>query len=292
MSVRLVIWTEPPVRSHLTNIFLGLACLVMGGLTGCATFHRSADLAACATPQPQIERGKPHACLDGVGWVIGIPGKVLLWNCRVDNHHISEKTEAEIEQYLACTGLPDTKVRLNQYDPRGEWQRLRSNDQIAPGWRYTAGVWHWLGYTILPGRVFGGDWYNPYTNTVNVYSDVPSIAIEETAYAVDVAGRKHPGTYAFVQGLPLVNMWHHTIATDRAIAYEQTTGDAEGLKEAYQVLYPRYGLLAGQGTGYFLGATALFEVGGALAGHAAGRYEGSRISLPEPESTVTAIFAD
>ena len=40
-------------------------------------------------------------------------------------------------------------------------------------------------YTIFPGRVFGGDRYNPFTNTINLYSDHPSIALHEAAHAKD-----------------------------------------------------------------------------------------------------------
>lgn len=39
------------------------------------------------------------------------------------------------------------------------------------GWRYSIGMLSWLQYTLLPGRLFGGDHYNPYSNTISLYSD-------------------------------------------------------------------------------------------------------------------------
>ena len=46
----------------------------------------------------QIERGQPRPTLDGIGWVFGIPSKIVLWDRRVDNHSLSPETEAAIAQ--------------------------------------------------------------------------------------------------------------------------------------------------------------------------------------------------
>src|SRR6478609_1055460 len=123
----------------------------------------------------QIERGQRRPVLDGVGWVLGIPSKIVLWDRRVDNHSVSSETEVAIAEYLAVNDLTSVKLRLNQYAPRDEWRRLVANKAVGPGWRYTFGAIEWVGDAIFPGRVFGGDNYNPYTNTMNIYSDVPAI---------------------------------------------------------------------------------------------------------------------
>ena len=72
-------------------------------------------------------------------------------------------------------------ARINQYDPIDEFSRLRTNKTVAPGWRYTLGTVSVIGYTLVPGRIIGLDQYNPYTNSVYVYSDVPALAVEATA---------------------------------------------------------------------------------------------------------------
>jgi hypothetical protein len=231
-----------------------------------------------ASDSPQIEVGKDRPVVDGIGWVVGIPNKIILWNHKVDNHNVSPETREKIDQHLSYYGLHDTKVRINQYDPAGEWQRLRDNQHMHPGWKYTMGSLHTLGYTIFPGRIFGNDQYNPYTNTVNIYSDVPSIGMTETAYAYDVQTRNNPGLYSFSQDIPLLDMWHHDLSTDRTITHLEKYGTAEELKEAYHVLYPRYGVNLGGGVGSYVGASGIFELGGALAGHAYGRYESSQVN--------------
>ena len=57
-----------------------------------------------------------------VGWIFGIPSKIILWNSRIDNHDISPETEAAIAEYMAANELWDVKVRLNQYAPLDEWR--------------------------------------------------------------------------------------------------------------------------------------------------------------------------
>ena len=74
---------------------------------------------------PQFEYGQPHKVIDGVGWVFGIPKKIILWDRRAVNHCVSAETQQNLAQYLNANGLVSTKVRINQYDPFGEWHRLR-----------------------------------------------------------------------------------------------------------------------------------------------------------------------
>lgn len=269
---------------------LGLVLSI--ALCGCTAtgIRHVTSCTPCDLPD-QIERGRPHQGLDAVGWVVGVPEKILLWNSRVNNHQISPQTEEQLRTYLASQGLVDVKVRLNQYAPREEWRRLRENNRIGAGWRYTIGTVSLLGYTLIPGRVFGGDWYNPYTNTVNVYSDVPAIGMEEASYAWDVGQRRYPGTYAFFQGFPILNMWHHSLATSKTLDYLEHSGTPGQVREAYHVLYPRYGMLAGNAVSGVVGAGTIpsaIELGGLVVGHAAGRYQGSRVEVAGESSRDSA----
>ena len=150
----------------------------------------------------QFEHGRPNKVIDGVGWFFGIPPRIALWNWGVENHNVSPATEQRLQEYIAANELHDVKVRINQYDPGGEWRRLVDNKRVAPGWRYTVGALSTLGYTLFPGRLFGNDGYNPYTDTGDVFSDVPSLPMHAAGYAKDVHTRTYPGTYAFGQLFP------------------------------------------------------------------------------------------
>src|SRR5437660_673698 len=59
---------------------------------------------------PQICEGRPNKVIDCTGWVLGIPGKILLFDRRVNNHAVSPDTTAAVANYLAQNQLPDVCV--------------------------------------------------------------------------------------------------------------------------------------------------------------------------------------
>lgn len=229
-----------------------------------------------ATRTAPIERGKRRPVLDGAGWVFGIPSKIILWDRRVENHAVSAETEASIRRYLDENDLDHVKVRINQYAPLADWQRLRANKTVGWGYRYTLGALSVAGEAILPGRLFGGDHYNPFTGTIHLYSDVPAIALHEGGHAKDFTRRSLPGTYALVTALPFGSLWPEAIATGDAIAYARQQRDVELERESYRILFPAYGTYVGGSIGDYAAPVALpIYVGAIAAGHAVGRVQAS-----------------
>jgi hypothetical protein len=240
---------------------------------------------------PQIQRGEPRKVIDAIGWVVGIPSKIILWNRRVENHNISSQTEEELAEYLAVNGLDTVRVRLNQYRPGEDWRRLVHNNSVGAGWRYTFGTISVLGETIFPGRVFGGDHYNPFTNTIHLYSDVPAIALHEGGHAKDFARRKWKGTYAAVYILPLVPLYHESIASRDVIAYLETMGSTQQKADASRMLYPAYGTYVGSAAGeFFPGLSTPLYVGGVIGGHVWGRINANRIEFDATPPVTDRIF--
>lgn len=270
------------IAQPLKVAFWVFACLTVGLAEPCesqeptqprevvpTSYQDNAGGDNCAAACVDVEVGSRAPMIDGVGWVLGIPRKVLLWDRRADNHNVSDQTVGEVAQYIDERGLNDVKVRVNQYDPVGEWKRLVGNKRVGAGWRYTVGAVSTIGYTILPGRLFGIDKYNPYTNTLSVYSDAPALALAEAAYAKDVHERELPGTYATVQGLPLVSMWHETLATGEVMEYVAIRGSNDDHKTMRRQLYARYGMeLGGAISGVLPDGGTIFPVLGAAGGHA------------------------
>ena len=244
-----------------------------------------------------LERGEPRPVLDAVGWVFGIPGKLLLWNRKVDNHHISSETEATLVEYLQTNQLDYVKVRINQYRPWDDMRRLTKNRSVAWPWRYTLGTLSVLGETIVPGRVFGGDHFNPYTNTIHLYSDLPVIALHEAAHAKDFSRRQYPGTYAALYAIPIVPLYHESVASSDVMEYVASMGDPELQRQAHHVLYPAYGTYVGGAAGsLFPPASLPIYYASVAGGHLAGRLESRRISATptnrthnEFESTVPTV---
>jgi hypothetical protein len=206
--------------------------------------------------EAQVERGRRAPVIDAVGWVIGIPSKVVMLDHRVNNHDVSPETEAAIHEYLAANDPDKVKVRVNEYDPGGEWGRLVRNKSVGWPLRYTFGTLSCLGYTLLPGRVFGGDRYNPFTNTINIYSDVPALALYEGGHAKDFAQKEYKGLYAVAHGIPVVGMWHGAQASADAIGYLQANGTTEQIKEGYRSMRPAYAIDMSNSLSGLTGASA------------------------------------
>lgn len=283
-------------RSFLGSRSWLVIAMVLSGLSGCATtpyrfgaaqwYRTSPELEATTASQP-IERGRPNKVLDTFGWVWGIPNKIILWDRRIENHRIGPQTEAAVADYLAKNELSSVKVRLNQYHPGDDWRRLAANDSVGAGWRYTLGALSVLGETVLPGRVFGGDHYNPFTNTIHIYSDVPAVAVHEAGHSKDFAQREWKGTYAAVYLIPGVPLYHEAKATNDALGYLLTESDEQTQKDAYEILYPAYGTYVGGALGGMVGGNIPYAVA-VLSGHAFGRMKSSQLAsgtLPESQLT-------
>jgi len=245
-------------RYNLSPVVLLL--LLLAG--GCATVpyqygvaRESAEVPYPEAAETQIDRGRPVPFLDGAGhYVISLPTKLLLLDWEADSHQFSPENEALLAGYLADNHLSEVKVRVNQYAPGGEWLRLIHNREMPGFFKYTAGAIATAYYTILPGRFFagliGGDEYNPYTNTINLYSDDPAIALHEAGHAKDFSSKSRGfrGWYAVMGILPLVPLWHEAQATGGAIGYTIEKQKSEEQKDSYKVLYPAYSTyIAGEG---------------------------------------------
>ena len=235
------------------------ACLT----TGCATVPYVGQ-----GPHPQIERGTPFFPLDAIGNILSLPAKLLLWNWKVDNHTVSKETERVLVEYLQyrAEDLGDLKVRINQWAPVGELKRLWANKRVAWPYRLLLGFPITLAFeVVLPGRLLGGDHYNPYTNTVHLYSDLPPVSAHETGHAFDFSKQRYPGTYAALRFLPLTDLYQEFKATDEAIAYFIHLGDRQNELSSYKILYPAFGTYVGR---YFTAPYGLIFV---VIGHLHGR---------------------
>lgn len=244
-------------------------------LTGCATTPPYVGQG----PYPQIRRGRPNALVDGLGNVLGIPAKIVLWSWKVNNHDISAHTEQFLVDYLEATSpfpaLDEARFRINEYAPIDELKRLVHNHHVAWPYRLLLGLPLTLIFEVLlPGRLLGGDHYNPFTNSVHLYSDDGAIALHEAGHAHDTAQQRFKGTYATLRLLPGVDLFQEYVATDKAITYFIAEGDRTAELHAYTILYPAYGTYLGSYLlpfGNFLGA-AVGHVWGRLKARSRRRY--------------------
>ncbi|MCA9012888.1 MAG: hypothetical protein KDB01_24220 [Planctomycetaceae bacterium] len=284
---------EERMRIAATKVILLTVSAVCPLLAGCISDHawtrRSSvapgsltDSSPSASSAMDLHFGQPNKLVDSAGWIVGIPRKVLLWDRRVDNHDVGDETTETMASFARLHELEGVCIRVNQYDPLGEFSRLRTNQSVAPGWRYTFGTMRLISYTLAPGRVFGGDQYNPYTNSVYIYSDVPALAVEAAAYAKDVQSRSLPGTYAAVNELPFVSIWHETVNVRDAAAFMKTHGTDQQRTDGLRVLHANYGSTLAVATG----AGPVAQVGAAVAGQLTGRFHASRHTAAASKSAM------
>ncbi|HNR93224.1 MAG TPA: hypothetical protein PKM67_06565 [Kiritimatiellia bacterium] len=267
-------------------------------LSGCATtpYHFGAVYDYHPAPplsehEQQIERGKPNRFLDACDWIWpgSLLGKLILWNRKVDSHQVSQETEDTLRSYLAANHLDSVKVRINQYHPGAELSRTLGNKSVGFGWRYTIGLLGWLQYTILPQRFFGGDNYNPYSNTLNIYSDIPAVTVHEGGHSKDFAEKKLKGTYAFIYVIPFVNLWHEAQASNDALSYAQET-DHELQRGGYKILYPAYATYIASDISYFTSPVLSYPLMAVcvVPAHIAGRIKAHGVTDEELSPPETA----
>ncbi|TGK21987.1 hypothetical protein EHO61_01770 [Leptospira fluminis] len=209
---------------------------------------------------PQFEEGRPVDFLDSLGNIFGVLSKIVIGDKRMSNHRISEETKRFLKEYIRDNNLKDVKVRFNQYSPGGDFMRLWRSKNVNPLLKWTFGLLTWVLELAFPERLLancgipyicGGDHYNPYTNTIHIYSDLPAAAVHEGGHAKDFSLRKFRSWYTASYMIPILGTFYpEARASDDAIRYFRYRCDLATQLHAYHVLYPAYGSYVG---GQFIG---------------------------------------
>jgi hypothetical protein len=243
--------------------------------------HYRSQQAELTEADAQLERGRPLAPLDLLNhWVLSLPTKLLLLNWHLLDHRLEPEGEAILRHYLELNGLREVKVRHNQYAPLDELSRLARNSDVGWPYRYTLGLVTWLRYTLFPDRLFagvpligGGDHFNPFTNTIHVYSSDVAVLIHEAGHAKDYLEHDSRGTsFALARLVPVVDLLQEARASSDAIQYLQCIREMDHELHAYRALIPAYSTYI---AGYFEGGL-IVTLPIVAAGHVSGRLQAWR----------------
>ncbi len=181
-------------------------------------------------------------------------------------------TVATAVDYLSKNGLYDVKVRVSQYDPVGDWHRLGNNRRIAAPVRYSLGAMSVLKETMLPGLLTGRDLYNPYTNTINLNSDRPALAVEQAAYAKDIRSRKRPELYLLAQKIPGGELSKIVRPKQDVVNYFAKYGSPIQQRQARSILVPKLFSEIGGEIGDFIPSSGpVFSIAGRVVGNVVAR---------------------
>lgn len=197
--------------------------------------------------------------------LLASPIKLLLWNRHFGTHNISPETEAVLADFIRRNELRGVKVRINQFAPVNDMRRLFTYHEVGLLYRII-GIPTTL-ITSLTGRLLGGlvfsDFFNPFNNTMNIYSNDIAIALHEAGHVKDHEKQRWKGTYALLRSFPGVDIAQELIATHEAFDYLELYGSDKEKIRAPRVLYPAFGTYAG---GY-LSFVPFAWVGALLGGH-------------------------
>ncbi|MBI4550485.1 MAG: hypothetical protein HY714_06130 [Candidatus Omnitrophica bacterium] len=247
--------------------------LIFSLIAGCAHGPAGRELPvrppAPEDVKPDIERGAPVPPLDYLASFLAFPIKLLLWNRHYATHRISPETEAVLADFVRRNDLGEVKVRLNQCAPFQEVGRIFRNHEM--GWPYRILAVPFTFITAATGRLLAGilfsDYFDPFSNTIHVFSDDAAIALHEGGHAKDFKKQHWKGTYALVRSFPGVDLAQEMIATQEALEYLEFHGTDEQRIRAPKVLYPAFGTYAG---GY-LTIVPFAWIGALAGGHVYGR---------------------
>ena len=187
-------------------------------------------------PAPLI--GEDHRVMDGIRDALDWPYRVIAHKPRPSSYSPTEAQQETIQRYLAENDLEDVQVEFHYYSPRHRWKRLRENQGVAPGWKYSFGLLSLAGYTVFPGRVFASTAYDPYSNCLQVNNNRAYESLEEAAEAKVAHRQKYPGTFFSVVGsIPVVNIYPQLLASGDIVEYARHRRDWPLEKKAIEGYY-------------------------------------------------------
>lgn len=211
-----------------------------------------------------INVGGQYAPIEITRNFLTIPEKIILLNKNYSSGNISKETIDKVEKYLEENQLWDVAVSVNEYDPKFLLERTLNNPNISNLSKYTMGILSVLVMTMLCPKLTGrvGDCYNPWANSIHLFSDDLSIALHECGHAKDFSQRENPGLYSSLSMIPFIGpfqtLYKEYQANKNVYHYlHSEKKDSDALKQACITLTPAY-------TAYISGALAYFAKRGGI----------------------------
>ena len=212
------------------------------------------------------------------------------WNKALEP--LSPTTIKIMNDYLEDNELEALNIEFQIETPKNDWDRLEANAAINPLIKYSLGSLDWLSNAITKPSFWGRNYYDPYTNTMNINSNNTIEIMAEMSYAKIIQRQSCPGLYALGSKLPFISIFAQKQKTNEMIAYAKLKQDWELEKATIRKMYP--GMLNGSSkdigrvAGIFFGPFYLrpaISVGGVLVGYTIAEWE---ISQRENEITNVA----
>ena len=216
-----------------------------------------------------IERGWKIFPIDLIAAILSLPDRLLLWNWKFKNRNVSDATLNELRNYMETYELYDVKVRVNKAAFIDEYRRLCTNKKMHWFVRFFPGFFVTT-ISLIFERLTAGDYYNPFNDTLHLFSDLTPVALHEAGHARDFDRHDSRGFYALMRAVPGMDLIQEDEATTSAINYLKIKRNQHQEIESYKILYPAFSTYIGGYFNYILPIN-LGSLGAVLFGHWIGR---------------------
>jgi hypothetical protein len=193
-----------------------------------------------------ITVGGNHPRIDSIERTVQYPAKVFRkWfpssKPTEDPDSLRLQAVQSATDYLDDNGLKGVYIDVREYNPREQWNRLQNNRSISPFWKYTGGTLNHIGYCVLPGRAFGRDSYNGFTNTLSINSIAPAQSLLEAGYVKKLYDQRYPGTYLTANWLPILPLFQDASVASDVLTYARIKQQWPLEKELLPQVYAQLG---------------------------------------------------
>lgn len=154
-----------------------------------------------------------------VGHVLSIPARLYFWDWQVSWGVDGDRARSVLAFLEENKNLKDLTVRLNHNEAWYDCYRLFEDEKLVERNNFLARLF--LGVTIslkneIWAEFFRGDYYNPMTQTVVIYSNVESIAAHELGHHKDFQRFNSDWEYILLRPLPPVMLYQEWKASSNA----------------------------------------------------------------------------
>lgn len=184
-----------------------------------------------------IDKGQNQKIIDLVREIINTPLRILYLNSKLNQGSLTDKNFSILSKYLKDNKIDNIHISINCYQPLSIWKSIFDNPNTSLVSKLTFGVLSGCIHTIGVNKWFGGDQYDPLSNTLFLSSDDPAIILRTTAEAKDYLARQNPSLYLlsnYLFPLPLKTYDYH----QEAIQYIKENGDNQMVENAFKSLIP------------------------------------------------------
>jgi hypothetical protein len=167
-----------------------------------------------------LEYGFDNYLSRGVSYVGNLPAKLIFFSKDVGNYP-RENTQKYISKYVAESGLENTTIRIGHNSVVKDVARLFKDEKLKDI-SLLGRIFLGIPATLLGGlysKLTRADYYNPFTKTAVIYSDVPAIAVHELAHAKDYQTVGKPTLYSLFRATGIGALYQEIKASVMAHKY-------------------------------------------------------------------------